>query len=190
MPTGIYQHKPHSEKTKRKLKENHKGMLGKHHSEETKKKMSLVKKGKKKPPFTEKHKRKLSEVHRGYVMPEKQKKKIGVANKGKIRTPEMKIKYSIALNHGKTSLQKLLRSNTEYKLWRKSVFERDNFICQKCKVSGGKLVAHHINNFSEFPELRLAIDNGITLSKKAHEEFYKIYGKRNNTKQQLEEFLK
>jgi len=32
--------------------------------------------------------------------------------------------------------------------------------------------------------------NGITLSKKAHNEFHKKYGKRNNTPEQLNEFLK
>ena len=70
------------------------------------------------------------------------------------------------------------------------MFERDNFTCQKYDIRGGLLVAHHINNFSEFPELRFAIDNGITLSQKAHNDFHKIYGKINNTKEQLEEFLK
>jgi len=37
--------------------------------------------------------------------------------------------------------------------------------------------------------LRFAIDNGITLSEQSHKEFHKIYGKENNTKKQLKEFL-
>jgi len=82
-----------------------------------------------------------------------------------------------------------IRKSNEYVLWRKSIFERDNFICQKYGTIGGKLIAHHINNFSDFPELRLAIDNGITLSKKAHDEFHKKYDKKNNTREQLKEFL-
>jgi hypothetical protein len=45
------------------------------------------------------------------------------------------------------------------------------------------------NNFAEFPELRTSIENGITLSEKAHKEFHKKYGFRNNTKEQLQEFL-
>jgi hypothetical protein len=49
---------------------------------------------------------------------------------------------------------------------------------------------HHINNFADYPELRFALNNVITLSKKAHEEFHKMYGKQNNTKEQLLEFLK
>ena len=82
-----------------------------------------------------------------------------------------------------------IRKSMEYKLWRKAIFVRDNFTCQKYKIRGGILIAHHINNFSDFLELRLAIDNGITLSKKAHKEFHKKYGVKHNTKEQLEEFL-
>jgi len=82
-----------------------------------------------------------------------------------------------------------IRKSAEYRLWRRAVYERDEFTCQKTGQLGGELVAHHINNFVDFPELRLAIDNGITLSKVAHNEFHKIYGKHNNTKEQLEEFL-
>ena len=82
------------------------------------------------------------------------------------------------------------RKSLEYKLWRKSCFERDNFTCQKTGQLGGELAVHHINNFSEFPELRTSIENGITLSKKAHKEFHKIYGFKNNTKEQLYEFIR
>ena len=60
----------------------------------------------------------------------------------------------------------------------------------KSGIKGGNLQAHHINNFSDFPELRTSIENGITLSNKAHIEFHKKYGKKNNTEKQLLEFLK
>jgi 5-methylcytosine-specific restriction endonuclease McrA len=90
---------------------------------------------------------------------------------------------------GLTPENKRIRNSIDYRLWRKSCFIRDNYICQKTGISGGYLVAHHINNFAEFPELRFAIDNGITLSLKAHKEFHKKYGMKNNTKEQLEEFL-
>lgn len=81
------------------------------------------------------------------------------------------------------------RHNIEMVLWRKSCLERDNYTCQKTKIRGGNLQVHHINNFSQFPELRTSIENGITLSEKSHKEFHKKYGKQNNTKEQLEEFL-
>ncbi len=82
-----------------------------------------------------------------------------------------------------------IRKSLEIRLWRKAVFERDNYTCQKYGIVGGKLVVHHILNFAEYPELRFAIDNGITLSKKAHNEFHKKYGKKNNTREQLTSFL-
>src|ERR1035437_1834227 len=82
-----------------------------------------------------------------------------------------------------------IRTSLEYIFWRKSCFIRDNFTCQKYKITGGKLVVHHINNFAEFPELRMHIKSGITLSEKAHKEFHRIYGTKNNTQEQLVEFL-
>lgn len=61
---------------------------------------------------------------------------------------------------------------------------------RKTELKKGNLHPHHIQNFAQFPELRFAIDNGITLSEKVHWEFHDKYGKRNNTQEQLEEFLK
>jgi 5-methylcytosine-specific restriction endonuclease McrA len=55
------------------------------------------------------------------------------------------------------------------KLWREAVFARDKWTCQDCgDKKGGNLEAHHIKSFAEFPELRFAIDNGITLCKDCH----------------------
>ena len=89
-----------------------------------------------------------------------------------------------------TSKRKRTVESLEYIYWRKECFKRDNFTCQKTGKRGGKLVVHHINNFAEFPELRMVISNGITLSEGSHREFHKKYGFRNNTKEQLDEFLK
>lgn len=81
------------------------------------------------------------------------------------------------------------RRSGEYKYWQKECLIRDNFTCQKTGISGGYLVVHHINNFADFPELRFDINNGITLSKQVHKEFHKKYGVKNNTRDQLLEFL-
>ena len=81
------------------------------------------------------------------------------------------------------------RKSIEYSLWRESVFVRDDFTCQKYGVRGEKLHAHHILNFADYSGLRTSIENGITLSKKAHKEFHHIYGIKNNTRKQLDEFL-
>ena len=90
---------------------------------------------------------------------------------------------------GKSKIGQKLRNTLEYKIWQKAVYQKNNYICQKCKLTGKKLHAHHVQNFAQFPELRLAIDNGITLCIDCHKLFHKIYGQRNNNYQQLIDFL-
>jgi hypothetical protein len=60
------------------------------------------------------------------------------------------------------------RKTPEYKQWRITVFERDNYTCQECKTRGGNLNADHIMPFADYPKLRLDIDNGRTLCVTCH----------------------
>lgn len=90
---------------------------------------------------------------------------------------------------GVTPENKRLRGTSQFHTWREAVFARDNWTCQKTKIKGGRLHPHHIQNFCEYPELRFDVNNGITLSEKAHREFHKKYGKTGNNREQLMEFL-
>jgi len=79
--------------------------------------------------------------------------------------------------------------------WRKAVFERDNYTCQCCEDDrGGNLQAHHVRNFSSNNALRFMPENGITLCRNCHDpsmagSFHNIYGTRDNTPEQLTEYL-
>jgi hypothetical protein len=68
---------------------------------------------------------------------------------------------------GKTPINQCIRKSNEYKLWRKAVFERDNYTCVWCGKRGD-IEADHIKPFSLYPALRFAIDNGRTLCKDCH----------------------
>ncbi len=81
------------------------------------------------------------------------------------------------------------RLTLNFKLWRESVFKRDDWKCQKCETRGGELHPHHILNFSSHTELRFIVENGITLCVECHKEFHHIFGRKNNTREQLLEFI-
>ena len=67
-----------------------------------------------------------------------------------------------------SSIRDRIESMQEYKDWRQAVFERDEYTCQECGQRGGKLHAHHILRFSEYPELRFDVSNGRTLCVACH----------------------
>ena len=187
MPIGIYKRiKPVSMETKIKMSSSQKG----HHrggwkfSKEAKNNISKAHKGINTWMIgvkrSEETKKKMSKSHKGRKHTEEWNKKVGDSHRGE---------KSVNWKGGVTPENKKIRNSIDFKLWRIAVFARDNWTCQKTGIKGGKLHPHHIQNFSQHPELRFAIDNGITLSEKSHKEFHKIYGKKNNTYEQLNEFL-
>lgn len=68
-----------------------------------------------------------------------------------------------------------LRRSERYRVWRKAVFERDDYRCQAegcgarstkgCRV---EIQAHHIKEFALYPELRFEVSNGLTLCRPCH----------------------
>ena len=95
---------------------------------------------------------------------------------------------------GISSENDTLRHRREYKEWRTSVYERDDYTCQCCGTRGGRLNAHHINQFADYTELRYEINNGITLCVDCHDStehgsFHNIYGTHNTTSFQLREYI-
>lgn len=83
---------------------------------------------------------------------------------------------------GKTVLQEQKRKCFEYRQWRSDVFQRDDYICQRCVKKGLVVNADHIKRFAvilaEYKIKTLAeallcnelwnINNGRTLCEKCH----------------------
>ncbi|MGG3891998.1 HNH endonuclease [Metabacillus fastidiosus] len=83
----------------------------------------------------------------------------------------------------------LKRYGFEYKEWRNDIFERDNYICQCCKKRGGDINAHHIFSYKKYEDLRLQIENGISLCEDCHTEFHQKYGYKDFTPENFQEFF-
>jgi len=143
-------------------------------------------------PCTEKTKKKISKKLKGVKFSEERIKILKLAsNSGRFKKGHKGLRRDKChfWKGGINPINDTIRKSTESRLWRESVFARDNWTCQKCEERGIELHPHHIKNFSQYPDLRFAIDNGITLCRKCHLKFHKIYSRKNNTEKQIKEFL-
>ncbi|HEC66953.1 MAG TPA: hypothetical protein ENI23_16885 [bacterium] len=76
----------------------------------------------------------------------------------------------------------------KYKEWSKTILRKANYTCQLCGKKGGKLSAHHLYNWADYPDKRFDLSNGVAICRGHHIEFHRIYGKGNNTPEQFSEF--
>lgn len=134
-------------------------------SEETRRKLSIFNKGKK---LSDSHKLNIKNTMMNHECSPETRRKISESNKQRIK--EGKHNW---WKGGITPETRRIRMSMEYKLWRKSVFERDKYTCVWCGVRSGNgktviLQADHIKPFTHYPELRFAIDNGRTLCVDCH----------------------
>lgn len=147
---------------------------GKKHTAETRKKMSET--AKRRTPFTLEHKQNIKKNHKGNIG-----KKFTLAHRKNLSNSHKRLVAEgthPSWKGGVTPTNKLIRNSIEYKLWRESVFRRDNWTCVWCGVKGGTkkdatgkwitIQADHIKRFADYPELRFAIDNGRTLCVSCH----------------------
>lgn len=68
------------------------------------------------------------------------------------------------------------------KQWSKSVKERDLYVCKACNIHQN-VIAHHIFSYMAYPDKRYDLDNGVTLCKKCHSNFHKLFGLINDDEQ-------
>ena len=81
------------------------------------------------------------------------------------------------------------RFDTEYVDLVKNVLTRDNYTCICCGKTNTSLAVHHLDGYHWCAEKRKDINNCVTLCAECHTIFHSYYGKRNNTREQFEEWL-
>lgn len=65
------------------------------------------------------------------------------------------------------------QNSKEWKEVRDQCFTRDNHTCQWCTTRGGKLEAHHIKSWKDNLEVRLCLDNLMTLCVDCHRRLHR-----------------
>lgn len=117
-------------------------------SEETKRKIGLKSIGRK------------ATLGKHWKLSEESKRKMSEAKKGEKS-------YLWKGGISKTYLYKHI-TDFKYKLWRSKVYARDNWTCQTCGKRGCYLEAHHIKGWTNYPQLRYEVKNGVALCKNCH----------------------
>lgn len=100
-----------------------------------------------------------------------------VGNKGWTKRSYQKLNQSLSGSNnpnwkGGISCQTRNRRchNKQYRIWRQTILQRDNWICQNCFNSNRRLEIHHIYPYKKFPNLQYIPWNGITLCRDCHKK--------------------
>lgn len=110
--------------------------------------------------------------------------------KQKLRDKALRGEDSPHWNPNKTDEEREVeRGYPEYHEWNRLVKERDDYTCQCCGKRGGELHSHHKDGYHWCKERRTDVSNGVTLCKHCHDSFHNMYGNKNNTEKQFEEFV-
>lgn len=110
-------------------------------------------------PLSQEHRRRLASYAKGRITSMETRLKLSEAHKGSKH-------YN--WKGGVTSENMRIRRSMELRIWRESVFKRDDWTCKECGIRGAFLHAHHIKPFAKYPELRCELSNGITLCVPCH----------------------
>lgn len=125
MPKGIFV------RTQKHRLANSRGQLGKKMSFEARKKMSDSKKGKKPYQMTAEIRLKIKNSLKGKIPWNKGLKGWNLGHPVSQETRDKIGRANTKLNP-KSTLNKLIRKSNKFKVWRKGVFERDDYTCQNC----------------------------------------------------------
>jgi len=93
--------------------------------------------------------------------------KMSQSHKGKRKPLEQCGKNHHWWRGGVTPENVRVRCGQDYKEWRVAVFVRDGRACTRCG-STTKIHAHHLQKFADRKDLRLSVENGITLCAECH----------------------
>ncbi len=68
------------------------------------------------------------------------------------------------------------RETKQYREWRLKVYRRDKFNCQDCgkHCNQKNIVAHHLKDWTDYPDMRFIEENGITLCRKCHKLRHRV----------------
>lgn len=139
---------------------------GYEHTDEAKAKISQRSKGKNNPYYGKKHspeiRQKIKEAIKGKCFVSKERREhlrkinIGVNN------PNWKGGYH--------KWYQRFRSTVGFTNLRKEVFRRDKYACQFCYQKGKYIECHHIRRVKDRHDLKLDIDNCLTLCRDCHQK--------------------